>query len=111
MTDYKLFNKDVIVYSGQDTTIKLTPIGLDGWKFAPADLDIVGFVYRPGDDIGIYNQAITIVNGVGSIPYDPDRRFDYSYRYNLYVIDGGQRKLFQFGNVIFKNEHREPNVG
>lgn len=111
MTDYKLFNKDVVVYYGEDTEVKLTPIGLDGWKFNPADLDIQGFIYRPLDDIEVYKQDLQISGGIATIPYDSNRRFDYSYRYNLYVVEDGKRKLFQYGNVIFKNEHREPDLG
>lgn len=106
-TLYKIFNKDLVVYYGQNLSFTVQPVEEDGWKPKPETLQLEGFIYRPGDDITVYNQPISITEGVATIIHDPNRRFDYSYRYNLYVRNGLERHLFQYGNVIFKNEHRE----
>lgn len=107
--NYKILNKDLVLYQGQDTSFQIQPIEEDGWKPNPSDLDIVGFVFRPMDDIGEYHEPIQIDGSVGTIVYDPSRRFDYSYSYNLFVSTEDGPKLFQYGNVIIKNEHRVPD--
>lgn len=106
---YKVLFKDLVIYHGQDTTFSIQPIELDGWRPDPGALDIEGFIYRPGDSIDTYRREIKISGKTGVIKQDLGLRFDYSYRYNLYVLKDGTRELFQYGNLIFKNEHREPN--
>ena len=49
----------------------------------------------------------------GSIPFNPDLKFDYVYRYNVYVTYNSDEQnnnyVVQNGNIEFIYEYRIPN--
>lgn len=106
---YRILNKDLTIYFGQDTTFEVQPIEEDGWKPNPEDVNIFGFVFKPMDGIGEYNESIEVEGGVGTIVHNPSRRFDHTYAYNLFVSTEDGPQLFQYGGLIIKNEHRNTN--
>lgn len=100
---YKLFEKNLVVYHGEDAVFLVPPVQTDGYK--PSGKTISGKVFRFGDSIEVLEEEFLINDYTITLPANPDRREDYYYRYSLWVEDGSVKELYQYGNVILKNEH------